>query len=172
MVGKTLPTNISMSDQDHKFLAADLAFESDQILDLVWTPGGCSARKCIPLVGWYCETPTCSGTNCAKPYLPQIAWKPYPLWHRNWPKWYPRCPSIHIRVWQSSIGLISAEIGALCRIPGQANGSAPPPGVWTSSVTSFFTIPKCIHFLRHMTEIIGEIISCYFHWQGLCTVIK
>ena len=31
-------------------------------------PGGSSLGKCIPLLGWHCETPTLNGTKFAKPY--------------------------------------------------------------------------------------------------------
>ena len=53
---------------------------------------GCSSGKGIPLLGWRCETPI----------IP--LW--HPLWHWHWPKWYPRCPSIHILL----------SIGGYCRM--------------------------------------------------------
>ena len=69
---------ISQSDKrkiKHLKLSTGYLHNEFRCTEVLEIPGGCSAKKYIPLLGRQRKTPTLSGTEFAKPY---------PYWHKIW----------------------------------------------------------------------------------------
>ncbi len=117
-------------------------------------PGGCSPGKCIPLLGWHCQTPTISGTRFAKPY---------PYWHINWAfihtltginpqKGYPlwqNCCYRGLLLWLlvccTKISANLVQFFTFCTLPGTTTGRNTPSlaHIWCSK-------PYPLHALGHI----------------------